>query len=93
MASPHTAGAAALLRQAHPKLDQSAIKALLQNSTVDANVSGDTDLTCDRASVRCASIALRELTSYAAPARRVVRPPEPADARPTMNERVTAHRT
>jgi minor extracellular serine protease Vpr len=67
MASPHTAGAAALLRQAHPKLDQSAIKALLQNSTVDSNVSGDTDL------MRQGIGALRvdravNLTSYAAPA-------------------------
>ncbi|HKQ16205.1 MAG TPA: S8 family serine peptidase [Steroidobacteraceae bacterium] len=67
MASPHTAGAAALLRQAHPKLDQAAIKALLQNSTVDSNVSGDTDL------MRQGVGALRvdravNLTSYAAPA-------------------------
>ena len=29
----------------HPKLNQSAIKALLQNSTVDSNAAGDTDLT------------------------------------------------
>ncbi len=67
MASPHTAGAAALLRQAHPRLDQSAIKALLQNSTVDSNASGDTDL------MRQGVGALRvdravNLTSYAAPA-------------------------
>jgi minor extracellular serine protease Vpr len=67
MASPHTAGAAALLRQAHPELDQAAIKALLQNSTVDSNVSGDTDL------MRQGVGALRvdravALTSYAAPA-------------------------
>ena len=67
MASPHTAGAAALLRQQHPRLDQSAIKALLQNSTVDSNPSGDTDL------MRQGVGALRvdravNLTSYAAPA-------------------------
>lgn len=67
MASPHTAGAAALLRQAHPNLDQAAIKALLQNSTVDSNASGDTDL------MRQGVGALRvdravNLTSYAAPA-------------------------
>jgi subtilisin family serine protease len=36
MAAPHVTGAAALLRQLHPKLDQSGIKALLQNSTVAA---------------------------------------------------------
>lgn len=36
MAAPHVAGAAALLRQQHPNLDQSGIKALLQNSTVPA---------------------------------------------------------
>lgn len=67
MASPHVAGAAALLRQAHPDLDQAAIKALLQNSTVDANASGDTDL------MRQGVGALRvdraaALESYAAPA-------------------------
>lgn len=67
MAAPHVAGAAALLRQAHPKLNQAAIKALLQNSTEDANVSGDTDL------VRQGVGALRidravKLTSYASPA-------------------------
>ena len=44
MASPHVAGAAALLHQKFPTLKQSAIKAMLQNSTVDANASGDTDL-------------------------------------------------
>jgi subtilisin family serine protease len=35
MASPHTAGVGALLRQQHPDLDTSAIKALMQNSTED----------------------------------------------------------
>jgi subtilisin family serine protease len=43
MASPHVAGAAALLHQKFPSLNQSAIKALLQNSTVSAT-TGDTDL-------------------------------------------------
>jgi subtilisin family serine protease len=43
MAAPHVAGAAALLRQLHPKLNQAGIKALLQNSTV--NATGDTKLT------------------------------------------------
>jgi minor extracellular serine protease Vpr len=67
MASPHVAGAAALLRQKYPKLNQAAIKALLQNSTVNANESGDTDL------MRQGVGALRvdravALTSYAAPA-------------------------
>jgi len=37
MASPHTAGAAALIRQQHPNLDSAAIKAIIQNSTVDMN--------------------------------------------------------
>lgn len=67
MAAPHVAGAAALLRQQHPQLNPSAIKALLQNSTVDSNVSGDTDL------VRQGVGALRvdravKLSSYASPA-------------------------
>lgn len=66
MAAPHVAGAAALLRQAHPHLNQSAIKALLQNSTVDASAAGDTDL------MRQGVGALRvdravALTSYASP--------------------------
>jgi len=64
MASPHTAGAAALLHEKYPQLNQSAIKALLQNSTV--NSAGDTDL------ARQGVGALRvdraaALTSYAAP--------------------------
>jgi minor extracellular serine protease Vpr len=37
MASPHTAGVAALIRQLHPNLDSAAIKAIIQNSTVDMN--------------------------------------------------------
>jgi len=35
MAAPHTAGVAALLRQQHPDLNSAAIKAIIQNSTVD----------------------------------------------------------
>ena len=67
MASPHVAGAAALLRQQHPTLNQAAIKAILQNSTVDASDAGDTDL------MRQGVGALRvdraaALTSYASPA-------------------------
>ena len=67
MASPHVAGAAALLRQKFPNLGQGAIKALLQNSTVNASPAGDTDL------MRQGVGALRvdraaALTSYAAPA-------------------------
>jgi subtilisin family serine protease len=66
MAAPHVAGAAALLRQKYPRLDQSAIKAMLQNSTVNANSSGDTSLARQGVgSVRIDhAIAL---TSFAAP--------------------------
>lgn len=67
MASPHVAGAAALLRQQHPDLKPAGIKALLQNSTLDSNPSGDTDL------MRQGVGALRidravALSSYATPA-------------------------
>lgn len=37
MASPHTAGVAALMHEQHPNLDSAAIKAIIQNSTVDMN--------------------------------------------------------
>jgi subtilisin family serine protease len=67
MASPHTAGAAALLRQEHPKLNQAAIKALLQNSTVDSNPSADTDLMRQGVGALRVDRAVK-LTSYAAPA-------------------------
>ncbi|HKR33652.1 MAG TPA: S8 family serine peptidase [Steroidobacteraceae bacterium] len=67
MASPHTAGAAALLREAHPKLNQAAIKALLQNSTVDSNPSADTDLMRQGVGALRVDRAVK-LTSYAAPA-------------------------
>ena len=67
MASPHTAGAAALLREAHPNLNQAAIKALLQNSTVDSNPSADTDLMRQGVGALRVDRAVK-LTSYAAPA-------------------------
>jgi len=66
MATPHVAGAAALLHQLHPKLDQSAIKALLQNSTVNANASYDTKLTRQGVGVIRVDKAAA-LTSYASP--------------------------
>jgi subtilisin family serine protease len=66
MASPHVAGAAALLHQLHPKLRPDAIKALLQNSTVDANPSYDTALARQGVgSLRVSNAA--DLTSYASP--------------------------
>lgn len=66
MAAPHVAGSAALLLEEHSNLPPAAIKALLQNSSVNANKSGDTRLTrqgtgvirVDRASA---------LSSYASP--------------------------
>ncbi len=65
MAAPHTAGAAALLRQKHPKLDQSAIKALLQNSSVNSG-NGDTDLARQGVGAIRVDKAVA-LTSYALP--------------------------
>jgi minor extracellular serine protease Vpr len=66
MAAPHVAGAAALLRQLHPNLNQAGIKALLQNSTVNANASYDTKLTRQGVgSIRVDRAAA--LTSYASP--------------------------
>jgi subtilisin family serine protease len=67
MAAPHVTGAAALLRQLHPNLNQAGIKALLQNSTVNANASYDTKLTRQGVgSIRVDRAAA--LTSYASPA-------------------------
>lgn len=66
MAAPHVAGAAALLRQKHPTLDQSAIKALLMNSTVPANPSGDNDLMRQGVGAVRVDRAVA-LTSYATP--------------------------
>ncbi len=66
MAAPHVAGAVALLRQLHPTLNQAAIKALLQNSTVNANASYDTKLSRQGVgSIRVDRAAA--LTSYASP--------------------------
>jgi minor extracellular serine protease Vpr len=66
MASPHVAGSAALLHQLHPNLRPAAIKALLQNSTVDVNAAGDTSLA--RQGVGAIRVdAAAALTSYAAP--------------------------
>ena len=66
MAAPHVTGAAALLHQLHPNLGQSAIKALLQNSTVNANASYDTKLTRQGVGVIRVDKAAA-LTSYASP--------------------------
>lgn len=66
MAAPHVAGAAALLREQHPKLPQAAIKAMLMNSTATI-VNGDLDV------ARHGVGAMRvddagELSSFASPA-------------------------
>jgi minor extracellular serine protease Vpr len=66
MAAPHVAGAAALLRQQHPDLNQSDIKALLQNSAVTANPSVDTRLTRQGTGVIRVDRASK-LTSFAKP--------------------------
>lgn len=66
MASPHVAGAAAILRQKHPHLKPAAIKALLQNSTANANASYDTRLTRQGVGVLRIDRAAA-LSSYASP--------------------------
>jgi subtilisin family serine protease len=66
MAAPHITGSAALLRELHPKFGPGAIKALLLNSTVDANPSGDTDLARQGVGVVRVDRAAA-LTSYASP--------------------------
>jgi subtilisin family serine protease len=66
MAAPHITGSAALLRQLHPKFAPGAIKALLLNSTVNANPSGDTDLARQGVGVVRVDRAAA-LTSYASP--------------------------
>ena len=64
MAAPHTAGVAALLRQQHPSLDSAAIKAIIQNSTVDMNQP----LPLTRQGVGRVSVTnAMELGSYASP--------------------------
>ena len=66
MAAPHVAGAAALLLQQNPELRPGAIKALLQNSTVNGNSSSDTSLS--RLGVGVIRVdAAAKLTSYASP--------------------------
>jgi minor extracellular serine protease Vpr len=66
MSAPHVAGAAALLHQLHPRLKPDAIKALLLNSTVDANPSAETSLARQGVgSLRVSNAA--DLTSYASP--------------------------
>jgi hypothetical protein len=65
MASPHVAGAAALLRQQHPEAHNDVIKALLQNSTAPI-VNGDRDVA--RHGVGALRVdAAGELSSYARP--------------------------
>lgn len=66
MATPHISGSAALLRELHPKFGPGAIKALLLNSTVNANPSGDTDLARQGVGVVRVDRAAA-LTSYASP--------------------------
>jgi subtilisin family serine protease len=66
MASPHVAGAAALLRERFPRLKPAAIKALLQNSSVPAINTSDTDLARQGVGVIRVDEAAR-LSSYASP--------------------------
>jgi minor extracellular serine protease Vpr len=66
MAAPHVTGAAALLRQIHPTLDQAGIKALLQNSTVAASGFGDTRVSRTGAGIVRVDKAAA-LTSFASP--------------------------
>jgi subtilisin family serine protease len=66
MAAPHVAGAAAVLLQKWPQAIPDAIKAMLQNSAVPANASGDTDVARQGVGVVRLDRAL-ELTSYASP--------------------------
>jgi minor extracellular serine protease Vpr len=66
MASPHVAGAAALLLDKWGQATPKAIKALLQNSTVPANESGDTDVARQGVGVIRVDRAIG-LASYATP--------------------------
>ncbi|MCH7894690.1 MAG: S8 family serine peptidase [Proteobacteria bacterium] len=70
MSSPHVAGLAALLRQAHPDLKPTAIKAIIQNSAVTAAGAGTVGptpaLSRQGTGVVRADSAL-SLSSYAAP--------------------------
>src|SRR5262249_55583211 len=66
MSAPHVSGAAALLHQLHPNLKPAAIKAMLQNSTIDANPSAETSLARQGVgSIRVSNAA--DLSSYASP--------------------------
>lgn len=68
MATPHVAGAAALLRQKFTHANPSAIKALLQNSTVDANPSNFAETGLARNGVGSMRVdRAAALTSYASP--------------------------
>ena len=68
MASPHTAGVGALLRQLHgPGLHSSAVKAIIQNSTTDMSpLSGQLPL-ARQGTGRVDVVNAMSLTSYAAP--------------------------
>lgn len=66
MASPHVAGAAALLLQKWPNASPDAIKALLQNSTLSTNRSGDTDVSRQGVGIIRVNRAIH-LSSYASP--------------------------
>jgi subtilisin family serine protease len=68
MATPHVAGAAALLRQQHPHEPQGVIKALLQNSTVNVNPSNSADTTLARNGVGALRVdRAAALSSYVIP--------------------------
>jgi subtilisin family serine protease len=68
MATPHVAGAAALLRQKHPWAPEYVIKALLQNSTVDVNPSNSADTSLSRNGVGAVRVdRAAALSSYVTP--------------------------
>ena len=68
MATPHVAGAAALLRQKFPGDQQYVIKALLQNSTVDVNPSNGADTSLARNGVGAVRVdRAASLSSYVTP--------------------------
>ncbi len=68
MASPHVAGAAALMRQLHPDLQPYTIKALLQNATVNGNPSNAGDTSLSRHGVGAIRVdRAAALTSFALP--------------------------
>ena len=68
MASPHTAGSAAVLRQKYPDVQQYVIKALLQNSTVNVNPSNGADTSLSRNGVGALRVdRAAALSSYVTP--------------------------